>query len=120
MKLQPFLIGVGLFLVAQTGAWFQTNGQFISTWMKDHPIMVSAIMGVPVGLCYIYGTSNLVEAFNGQLWPSRLLGFATGITTFTFLTYGFLKEGINLKTAIILGLATIIVMLQVFWKYENE
>ena len=119
MNYKTLFIGLGLFLIAQTGAWFQTNGQFISGWMKDNPILVSAIMGIPVGLAYIYGTTYLVEAFNGQLWPSRLLAFATGIFSFSLLTYGFLKEGINIKTAIILVLASAIVMIQVFWKYEN-
>lgn len=75
-------------------------------------------MGVPVGMCYIYGTTYIVESFNGQLWPSRLLGFATGIFSFTILTYLFMREGINMKTAIILLLATAIVLLQVFWKYD--
>ena len=75
-------------------------------------------MGIPVGMCYIYGTTYIVESFNGQLWPSRLLGFATGIFSFTILTYLFMREGINMKTAIILLLATAIVLLQVFWKYD--
>ena len=30
----------------------------------------------------------------------------------------FMKEGVNLKTGIIIGLATVITMLQVFWKYD--
>lgn len=118
MNTKTLLLGVLLFLGAQSLSWFQTNGQFISEWMKNHPIIVSALMGVPVGMCYIYGTTYIVESFNGQLWPSRLLGFATGIFSFTILTYLFMREGINMKTAIILLLATAIVLLQVFWKYD--
>lgn len=118
MNTKSLLLGVLLFLGAQSLSWFQTNGQFISEWMKNHPILVSGLMGVPVGLCYIYGTTYIVESFNGQLWASRLLGFATGIFSFTILTFIFMKEGINLKTAIILLLATIIVLIQVFWKYD--
>ena len=69
-------------------------------------------------MSYIYGTTYIVEAFNGQLWPSRLLGFATGIFSFTLLTYIFMKEGVNMKTGIILILALVIVLLQVYWKYD--
>lgn len=118
MNTKTLLLGVLLFLGAQSLSWFQTNGQFISVWMKNHPIIVSGLMGIPVGMCYIYGTTYIVESFNGQLWPSRLLGFATGIFSFTILTYLFMREGINMKTAIILLLATAIVLLQVFWKYD--
>ena len=117
---KDLLIGVGLFTVAQTLSWYQTNGQFINTWVKENPLIVSAVMGIPVGMGYIYGTTYIVEAFGGNtLWAARILGFVTGVTTFSILTYFHVKEGINIKTATILLLATAIVMLQVFWKIEE-
>ena len=118
MNYKALLIGALYFILAQSLSWFQTNGQFLNTWIKDNPFWVAAVMGVPVGMCYIYGTTYIVQAYDGQLWPSRLIGFATGIFCFTFLSYTFMKEGINLKTAVILILATFIVLLQVFWKYD--
>ena len=118
-NLKELLIGFAFFIVAQSLSWFQTNGQFINDWIKEHPFIVAGLMGIPIGASYIYGTAYIVEAFNGDLWPSRLLGFATGIFCFTLLTYIFMNEGINLKTAVILLLATVIVLLQVFWK-TNE
>ena len=118
MNYKTLLIGVFLFLIAQALSWFQTNGQFLNTWVKDNPFWVAALMGIPVGMSYIYGTTYIVEAFDGKLWPSRLLGFATGIFSFTLLTFIFMKEGVNMKTGIILILALVIVLLQVFWKYD--
>ena len=118
MNVKSFLIGAGLFFLAQSLSWFQTNGQFLNDWVKNHPFIVAAAMGVPVGVCYIYGTTYVVEAFDGKLWPSRLTGFATGIFSFTILTYVFMKEGINIKTGTILILAFLIIILQIFWKYE--
>ena len=118
MNYKALLIGALYFILAQALSWFQTNGQFLNTWIKDNPFWVAAIMGVPVGMCYIYGTTYIVQAYDGQLWPSRLIGFATGIFCFTLLSYIFMKEGINFKTAVILILATLIVLLQVFWKYD--
>lgn len=118
MNYKTLLIGVLLFFIAQALSWFQTNGQFLNTWVKENPFWVAALFGIPVGMSYIYGTTYIVEAFNGQLWPSRLLGFATGIFSFTLLTYIFMKEGVNMKTGIILILALVIVLLQVFWKYD--
>ena len=118
MSHRSLIIGLALFLVAQSLAWFQTNGQFINTWVKDHPILVSGLMGIPVGASYIYGTTYIVEYFNGQLWPARIVAFATGIFSFYILTLIFMKEGINIKTGTILVLATMIIILQVFWKYD--
>lgn len=118
MEYKKVIIGLGFFFIAQTLSWVQNNSQFLSQWAKDNPIILAGLMGIPVGVSYIYGTANLVEAFNGKLWPPRLLGFATGIFSFTFLTYIFFKEGINLKTGITLFLASIIVLMQIFWKYE--
>ena len=118
MNLKEFLIGASLFFVAQSLSWFQTNGQFLNEWVKDHPMIVAGVMGIPVGMAYIYGTTYVVQAFDGLLWPSRLTGFATGIFSFTILTYVFMKEGINLKTGTILCLAFIIILLQVFWKND--
>ena len=118
MNYKPLILGLILFLVAQSLAWFQTNGQFLSSWVKEHPILVSGLMGIPVGASYIFGTTYIVEFFNGQLWPSRIIAFATGIFSFYILTLIFMKEGINIKTGSILILATMIIILQVFWKYD--
>ena len=110
------LAGLGLFFLGQVLAWYQTNGQFISEWVKEHPILVAAIGGVPVGYSYILATTLTVQAFNGEVWPSRLLGFSMGIMAFTILTLIHLNEGLTFKTIVTLCLATLIVLLQVLWK----
>ncbi len=107
--------GTLLYLIAQTIVWYQINGQFISTWMKDHPIAVS-FLGVPISYTYIYATQYLVEAFNGDLWPQRLIGFSMGMIAFAFLTWIHLNQAITLKTAVTLALATAIVVIQIVWK----
>ena len=120
IEYKKLIIGASWFLLAQSLSWYQTNGQFISTWMKENPILLSLMMRIPVGVGYIYGTENIVAAFGGQsLWASRIFGFVTGIFTFSILTYLNMKEGINIKTAVLLALGTIIVILQVFWQIEE-
>ena len=104
-----------LFLLGQILVWYQINGQFISTWMKEHPIAVS-FLGVPISYTYIYATQYLVEAFNGDLWPQRLIGFSMGMVAFAFLTFIHLNQAITLKTAVTLALATAIVVIQIIWK----
>ena len=104
-----------LFLLGQVLVWYQVNGQFISDWIKNRPWVMS-LMGVPISFVYIYATQYLVEAFNGDLWPQRLIGFSMGMIAFAVLTYIHLNQAITLKTAVTLALATAIVVIQIVWK----
>jgi len=113
--MKSLFLGILLFTIGQTAVWFQTNGQFISPWMKNNP-MVMAFLGVPISFAYIFATAYVVEYYEGDLWPSRLIGFAAGIVSFSFLTYMYMGEGLSLKTLITLILAIIIVLIQVFYK----
>ena len=114
-NLQKLILETLLFLLGQTLVWYQINGQFISTWMKKHPLAVS-FLGVPISYVYIYATQYLVEAFDGDMWPQRLIGFSMGMIAFAFLTWLHLNQGITLKTGVTLTLAVAIVLIQVFWK----
>ena len=114
-NLQKLILGTLLFLLGQTLVWYQINGQFISTWMKKHPLAV-LFLGVPISYVYIYATQYLVEAFDGDMWPQRLIGFSMGMIAFAFLTWLHLNQGITLKTGVTLTLAVAIVLIQVFWK----
>ncbi len=113
--IQKLISGTLLFLFGQTLVWYQINGQFISTWMKEHPLAVS-FLGVPISFVYIYATQHLVEAFDGDMWPQRLIGFSMGMIAFAFLTWVHLNQGITLKTAVTLALALAIVVIQIIWK----
>jgi hypothetical protein len=86
-----------------------------SDWMKQHPLTMS-LLGVPISYVYIYATKYLVEAFNGDLWPQRLIGFSMGMMAFAFLTFIHFNQAITLKTAVTLALATAIVVIQIVWK----
>lgn len=112
---KSFIYCVGLFVLVQAITWFQLNGQFFSNWFKNNNFLL-ALFGIPISYGYIYATKFGFEAFGGDLWPGRLLGFASGMLTFILFTWMFLKEGINLKTAISLVLATALVCIQIFWK----
>jgi len=58
----------------------------------------------------------MVTYFGGTLWENRLLGFGMGMVSFGLLTYIFMGEGITLKTGVSLILATVLVLIQLFWK----
>ena len=107
--------GAFLFLVGQVLVWYQINGQFLSEWIKKHPLVMS-LVGIPISYVYIWATHHLVVAYNGELWPQRLIGFAMGMIAFSFLTWFHLNEALTAKTAVTLALAAAIVLIQVFWK----
>jgi hypothetical protein len=107
--------GTALFLLGQLLVWYQINGQFLSGWVKEHPLAMSCF-GIPISLTYIYATQYLVEAFDGELWPQRLIGFAVGCIVFAFLTWLHLGQAITVKTAVTLALAAAIVVIQIMWK----
>ena len=115
MDVTRLIQGTLLYFLGQTLVWYQINGQFLNEWIKSNPLVMS-LFGIPVSFVYIYATQYLVEAFNGDLWPQRLIGFSTGMFAFAILTYIHLNQAITLKTAVTLALAVAIVVIQIVWK----
>jgi len=109
--LKGFIFG----LIAQICTFFQLQGQIKYEWFKNHPIIV-AFMGVPISLLFMYSVRSFVEAYNGQIWPSRLIGFGIGVIVFTIMSHYLFKEPISFKTFICLSLGILIILIQMFWK----
>lgn len=72
--------------------------------------------GTLISYMFIKATAFIAGYYDGALWPGRFIGFSMGIASFAFLTWYFLGEGINTKTAISLMLAFALVSVQIFWK----
>ena len=115
VNIKYFLVTCLLFLLGQTGVWFQLNIQFLWEWAKKHPLLIS-FMGVPFSYLFIIATSYGEKAFLGLMWPQRFLGFSIGIIVYAFLTYWFLNQGITFKTWISLVLAMMIIAIQIVFK----
>jgi len=114
--MSKLVLGILCFAFGQTLIWFQTNGQFVWKWAKDHPAWMAIIFSFPISYSFIHGTKYIVEHFDGALWPGRLLGFGIGAICFGIITYIYMGEGITPKTAVSLILAITLVMVQIFWK----
>jgi len=107
---KEILITMAILFVANIFVWFQLNGQLKWDWWKENIWMV-CLMGIPTSYAFYKATTYGYSGF-GELWPIRLLGFATGMITFPIITWIVLGEGLTLKTGISLGLAVIIMLLQ--------
>tara|TARA_A100001201_G_scaffold4147_1_gene8695 strand:- start:1981 stop:2352 length:372 start_codon:yes stop_codon:yes gene_type:complete len=110
------LVGVALYFFGQTLIWYQTNGQFKWPWFDENPFLVSCIFAIPISYAFIIATKYVVGYFDGELWPGRFIGFATGMISFAILTNIYMGQGINAKTSISLVLATALVAIQILWK----
>jgi hypothetical protein len=109
--LKGFIFG----LLAQIVTFLQLQGQMKIEWFKNNTILV-ALMGVPISLLYMYSVKNFVEAYDGQIWPSRLIGFGIGVAVFTVMSHYMFNEPLTPKTLTCLGLGVVIILIQIFWK----
>ena len=108
-SMRSLIISFVLILLAQT------QGQFFFTWAKEHPLIMS-ITGIPISILLIYFTKYCSMAFDGQVWPGRLIGFAVGAIVFALLSHFIMDEPFSAKTITCLFLAGGILGIQIFWK----
>tara|TARA_R100000008_G_scaffold74573_1_gene53443 strand:+ start:174 stop:518 length:345 start_codon:yes stop_codon:yes gene_type:complete len=114
--MKSLCIGVVMYIIAQTVAWFQTNGAIISKWMGNNIILMSIVCGPIVGAFFAYGTKYIFEE-TGKLWVARFLGFASGYMIFIPLTWFFLGETpFTLKNIISIILCCAIIAVQLLMK----
>ena len=109
------IYGILFGLLGQIGSYLQLQGAMKLGWFPKYfwPVL---LMSVPLSWLYIKSVEHFVAAFDGQLWPSRLIGFGLGITVFSILNYFLFKEPFTPKTIVCIGLGIIIIGIQIFWK----
>ena len=113
--MRNLIISLVIVTFAQLLAYLQTQSQFFWTWAKDHPLLMS-ITGIPISILLIYFTKYCSLAFDGQVWPGRLIGFAVGAIVFAMLSHFIMNEPFTSKTIVCLCLAGAILGVQILWK----
>jgi len=109
------LWGIIVGLIIQAVTFFQLQGPVKwPSWDKYYWAL--ALLGVPVSMIWMYYAKMMSQAFGGQIWPQRLIGFGLGAIVFALGSWYVFKEPLTMKTIVCLVLALIIVMIQVFWK----
>ena len=107
--------GVLYSVIGQILVFLQLQGNIKYGWFRIYPIL-TLIVSVPISICFIKSVEYLVKAYEGQLWPSRIIGFGIGAIVFTIMSWWLFKEPFGLKTAICMMLSVIILLIQIFWK----
>jgi hypothetical protein len=101
--------------LAQVLTFLQLQGRWKFEWMRNNQWLV-VLMGIPISILFMTSVSLMVQHFDGQLWPSRLIGFVIGTIMFTIMSVSLFGEPITIKTGVCLLLSLMILMVQLFWK----
>ena len=109
--LKGFIYG----LIAQVITFLQLQGQMKYSILKNNTWFV-VLLGLPISYLFMISVRYFVAAYDGQIWPSRLIGFGIGVIVFGLMSYWLFKEPFTLKTLICLGLGSLIVLIQILWK----
>ena len=102
-------------VIAQIVTYLQLQGQIKYEFLKQNT-WFTVLMGLPISYMFMQSVKNFVLAFNGQIWPSCLIGFGIGVIVFTIMSELLFKEPFTLKTGICLFLGLLIILTQLFWK----
>ena len=113
--MNKLLLGVLFGILGQVMSFLQLQGSIKYQWYQKYPIIV-LLSSIPAAWFYIKSVEQLVNWGEGQLWPSRLIGFGIGIIVFVTLSWILFKEPVSLKTLTCLLLAASILLVQIFWK----
>ena len=109
------LIGIVFGFLAQIATFFQLQGSLRYEWFKNNYWFV-VLMGIPISMLFMESVKQMVTAYGGQLWPSRLIGFSIGAIVFTWLSWWLFKEPLTMKTMVSLLFAIGILGVQIFGK----
>lgn len=112
---EKLLIGIVFGILAQVLTFFQLQGQLKYEWFKNHYWLL-VLMGIPVSMLFMYSVKNMVLAYGGEMWPSRLIGFSIGAIVFTYFSWSTFNEPLTMKTIICLILSFSILGVQLFMK----
>jgi len=115
MSLTKVLIATIIMIFGQIGSFLQLQGAIKYGWYEKY-MWVVLLSSIPISYLYIVSVRMYVEGFGGQIWPSRLIGFALGIMVFTSMSSMLFGEHMSLKTIVCIVLALTIVGIQLFWK----
>lgn len=109
------LLGFLYNLAAQILTFLQLQGNVKYDWYEKYPILTLGV-SIPISWAFIKSIKYFSVYFNGEIWPSRLIGFGIGIIVFVILSLILFKEPLYLKTIICVILAIAILTIQMIWK----
>jgi len=102
-------------LIAQIVTFLQLQGQLKYEVLKSNTWFL-VLMGLPISYMFMQSVKHIILAFNGQIFPSRFIGFSIGIIVFVIMSKLLFNEVITVKSIICILLSIFIILVQVFMK----
>jgi multidrug transporter EmrE-like cation transporter len=109
------IIGILYGIAAQILTFLQLQGNVKWGFLQKYPIL-TLLSSIPLSYMFLKSVEYLVKSFNGEIWPSRLIGFSIGIIVFGLMSYYIFKEPLTLKTVVCLILGMVILGIQILWR----
>ena len=109
------IIGILYGIFAQILTLLQLQGNIKWGFLQKYPIL-TLLSSIPLSYMFLKSVEHIVKSFNGEIWPSRLIGFSIGIIVFALMSYFIFKEPISMKTLVCLILSGCILGVQILWK----
>ena len=113
--MQSFVFGVLYGIIGQVLSFIQLQAGIKWGW-TDKFGWALMLLGLPISWFFMKSVQHFIHAFDGQIYPSRILGFAVGIVVFGIMGWVLFREGISPKTGVCLLLSLIIILIQILWK----
>jgi len=79
-------------------------------------LLIGFLYGLVAQVMTFLQLQHFVMAFDGEIWPSRLLGYGIGVIIFTLMSWQLFGEQLSTKTLVCLGLSVLIILIQILWK----
>ena len=115
MNYNKIIMGILFGILGQIGTFLQLQGSYKYGWYEKYQWIV-ILASLPLGWVYIQSVNSFIVGFDGQIWPSRLIGFGIGVIIFTLMSHYLFKEPLSVKNGICLLLGFTIVGIQLFVK----
>ena len=108
--------GIGLFIIGQIMAWFQSNSGIITEENATRAMFIAACFAPITTLAFAYGTKLMYSEMD-SLWSIRVITFGIGYLVFIPLTWYFLgEEMFTAKNGFSLLLCASLLLIQAFMK----
>lgn len=109
------LLAIVLLATSYCLGWHQLYGQFVHPFFKKYQLWLLPV-SIPMTAISLMAVKLITEHFDQKTWPSRIFTFSIGIIMFTLLNNYYFNEKINAKTATLIFMCVVIVILQIVWK----
>lgn len=109
------MVGVLYCVVGQILSFLQLQVSIKFGFNQKYPLLI-VLASIPISWLFIKSIENFIIAFNGEIFPSRIIGFSIGVIVFALLSWLIFKEPVTLKTIVCLALGFSILAIQILWK----